>query len=317
MKLKEIYDLAVKAGIEADPRGKEGVGKVLSRVKEKYKKMPDDEKEFFDAEKLTNPYSDTRILAGVPSSEITGILAGIDLEGPEALLADRLNERGKKINLLLAHHPEGRALAQLSEVVAMQADIWHKQGVPINIGDVLVGKRMKEVFCSFIPLNHQRAVDTAKALGFAYLSVHTPADNLVTRFVQKELDTKKPETLDDIVKVLREVPEYHQAAKEGAGPTILVGDPEKRAGRVVVDMTGGTEGPEEAIEKLAQAGVGTLVGMHMGAKLRRKAEESHINVVIAGHATSDGIGLNLFLDKLEAKGIEIISCSGLKRVKRT
>jgi len=32
--------------------------------------------------------------------------------------------------------------------------------------------------------------------------------------------------------------------------------------------------------------------------------------------SSDSLGMNLFLDKLEKKGIEIIPCSGLIRVKR-
>ena len=33
MTLKEIYDVAVQAGIDADPRGREGVEKYLARRK--------------------------------------------------------------------------------------------------------------------------------------------------------------------------------------------------------------------------------------------------------------------------------------------
>jgi hypothetical protein len=39
-------------------------------------------------------------------------------------------------------------------------------------------------------------------------------------------------------------------------------------------------------------------------------------VVIAGHISSDSLGVNLFLDELEKRGIEIIPCSGLIRVSR-
>jgi hypothetical protein len=56
--------------------------------------------------------------------------------------------------------------------------------------------------------------------------------------------------------------------------------------------------------------------MHISEKHRKKAQKAHINVVIAGHMASDSLGMNLFLDELEKKGIEIIPCSGLIRVKR-
>ncbi|MDI6690125.1 MAG: NGG1p interacting factor NIF3 [Actinomycetota bacterium] len=317
MKLREVYRLAVKMGMSKDPRGEKGVKRVLDRIKDNFGQLREEEREFFDIEKLTNPYSDTRILCGDLEMEITGVLAGIDLEVPEVLLADRLNEKGERINLLLAHHPEGSALAALPEVMAMQADIWGKLGVPINIGDVLIDKRMKEVHRALLPLNHNRAVDAARLLGFAFMTIHTPADNLVTSFLQKIFDEEKPYTVKDIADRLRRIPEYNYAAKDSAGPTILVGEPDRRAGKVVVDMTGGTEGPEEAIERLADAGVGTLVGMHMGDKLRKRAEKHHINVVIAGHIASDAVGINLFLDELEKKGVKIIVCSGLRRVRRT
>ncbi len=316
MKVQEIYELAIKEGMKADPRGKEGLKRFLEKSKKEYKNLKDDEREFFDLEKLTNPYSDTRILTGNPNTDVGTILCGVDIEVGEVLLADRLNERGKSIDLLFAHHPEGKSLAGLPGVMKVQADIWHREGVPINIGDFLIDKRMKEVQRSLMPVNHNRAVDAAKLLEIPFMNVHTPADNMVTSFLQKQLDKLSPYTVKDVIDFLRNIPEYNMAAKMGAGPTILVGDGEKRAGRVVVDMTGGTEGPEEVFEKLANAGVGTIVGMHMGSKLREKAEKYHINVVIAGHIASDNLGLNLFLDKLEKEGIGIIECSGFIRVGR-
>jgi len=317
MKLKEIYETALKMGIKADPRGKKGIEKLLARNKEQYKDLKPDEKELFDQDKLSNPYADSRILVGDPEMEVTGILTGIDLEVQEILLADRLNQKGKKINLLLAHHPEGKALATLSDVMAMQADVWANQGVPVNVGDVLIGKRMRDVFRALQPVNHNRAIDAARLLGFAFMCVHTPADNLVTSYLQKLINEKEPYLVKDIMKILKEIPEYKQATQIGNAPMILVGDGEKRVGKVLVDMTGGTEGPAEALEKLSQAGVGTLVGMHLKDELRKKAEDNQLNVVLGGHIASDAIGLNHFLDKIEEKGVEIIPCSGLYRVRRS
>ena len=67
---------------------------------------------------------------------------------------------------------------------------------------------------------------------------------------------------------------------------------------------------------MAQAGIGTIIGTHMGEEHRKEAEKHHINVVIAGHIAFDSLGMNLFLDELEKKDIEVIPVSGLIRVKR-
>ncbi len=317
MKFRAIYDLAIEIGIHHDPRGETEIENALKKKNEQYEGLKDDEKEFFDADELSNPYSDTRMLTGDPDAEINGLIAGIDMETQEVVLADRLREKGEKIDLILAHHPEGKALAALADVMAMQADIWAKYGVPINVGDDLISERMTEVRRGLMPINHNRAVDAARLLGFCMMNSHTPCDNLVTDFVQSYLDEKEPATMGDIVKVLRDIPEYKDAALNNSGPAIIVGDSGKRPGKVIVDMTGGTEGPEAAIERLANAGVGTIVGMHFSDKLRKKASEHHLNLIVAGHIASDAIGMNLFLDKLENNGVSILTTSGLVRVKRS
>ena len=51
----------------------------------------------------------------------------------------------------------------------------------------------------------------------------------------------------------------------------------------------------------------------MKEEYREEAEKAHLNIVIAGHMASDSIGMNLFLDELVKKGIEVITCSGLIR----
>jgi len=67
---------------------------------------------------------------------------------------------------------------------------------------------------------------------------------------------------------------------------------------------------------MSQYGIGTIIGMHMSEEHRKEAEKAHINVVIAGHMASDSLGLNLFLDELEKRGIKVVPVSGLIRVKR-
>ena len=125
------------------------------------------------------------------------------------------------------------------------------------------------------------------------------------------------ETVKDILDMLMTIPEYQEATRRGSGPMLFAGKSDNRAGKIVVtEITGGAEGAHDIYEKMANAGIGTVIAMHQSEKHRKFAENAHINVVIAGHMSSDSIGLNLFLDKLEEHGIEIVPCSGLIRVSR-
>jgi putative NIF3 family GTP cyclohydrolase 1 type 2 len=315
--IKDIYAHVIAEGIAKDPRKPEGVKEALKRVKEKYEALKEDERKEFDLETLTNPYSDTRILYGDPETDVKRLLVGVDIEVGEVMLADRLSDKGKPIDLIMAHHPEGKAFAELHEVMHLQEDILAHFGVPINVAEGIMASRISEVKRGLMPINHNRAVDAAKLLGIPMICTHTVADNQVTTYLQEIFDRENPRTLGDIVKRLKEIPEYAEAAKHGAGPDVVLGSKELRAGKVMVDMTGGTGGSEKAYANLSQAGVGTIVGMHISDKHRKEAEKSHVNVVIAGHIASDSIGMNMLLDGIEKQGVEIITCSGLIRHKRS
>jgi hypothetical protein len=317
MKLKELFDFFVAQGMKKDPRGEEAVRQLLKEAKEKYDKLKDDDKKDFDKETLSNPYVDSRILNGTGSENVKTLLAGIDMETQEVLLADRLSSSGKKIDLVLTHHPEGHAYATFYQVMSMQADIMNKFGVPINVAESLTETRLKEVGRRVMPQNHTRAVDAAKLLGLPFMSAHTVADNQVTTHLQGLFDKKKPKYLKDVMDILKAIPEYIEAVKIGAGPVIISGSSDKRAGKIFVDMTGGTEGAKELIEKLSQSGVGTMICMHMSEDHYKHAQKHHVNVIIAGHIASDNLGLNLLLDEAEKKfgAINVIGCSGFIRIK--
>ncbi len=317
IRLQDLYRIVVEKGIAEDARDRAEIDRVLAAAKKAYDKLDEDEREFFDTEKLTNPYADTRISAGDPDLKVRGLLVGIDMEVGEVLLADRLRDKGAPVDLIFAHHPEGAGYAGLHEVMYMQADLWAAQGVGIGAADALIEPRAQEIRRKVMPANHYRAVDAARLLGLAMMSCHTPADNSVNAFVQRFVDEESPATLDEVVKALRTVPEYADAARKGYGPALIQGRRTARPGRIVVDMTGGTEGPKEALERLSAAGVGTLVGMHYSEEHRTRAEELKLNLIIAGHVSSDTLGMNLVLDEIERAGDVVVHCtSGMVRVKR-
>lgn len=319
MNIQEIYKLAIELGIKNDFRPKAQIGKQLKRIKEKYEKLSKKEKEIFDKEKLVSPYTDSRIHFDAGVKNIKRVMAGIDIDSAELMIATYLNNHNpkNKIDLVIAHHPIGKALADLTDVMHLQADVLAQYGVPINIAESLMKVRISEVARGVNPVNHFKVVDSAKALNTSFMNVHTPADNLVAKFVEAKLRKDKPEYVSDILKLLLEIPEYKEAAKRGAGPTLFSGVPDNQAGKIALtELTGGTEGSKDIYSKMAQAGVGTIIAMHQSEEHKKEAEKAHINVVIAGHISSDSIGMNLFLDELEKKGIEIVPCSGLTRFSR-
>jgi len=313
MTIKEIYNLAIQMGIQADFRGEEDIKKFLENKKKKYEKMDEKEKEEFDIEALENPYLDSRIYHIAEDKEIKKVLVGVDIEPAEILMAKEVGD----IDLIIAHHPVGKGLAHLADVMDLQCDVLNFYGVPINIAEGLMKERIKEVARGVNSANHQRTVDAAKLLKISLVNFHTPCDNLAAKFLKDLIEEKKPERIGELIDLLKEIPEYKEAMKIGAGPKIFVGAPENRCGKVALtEITGGTEGSPKLFEKMAQAGIGTVIGMHISEEHKKEAESAHLNVVIAGHISSDSLGMNLFLDELEKEGIEIIPCSGLIRILR-
>jgi len=315
MKVKDIYRAAVKRGTELDPRGHEEVGQDIKKATAEFDGLKEKDKKWFDMERLSNPYSDTRILYGDPEKEVKTILVGIDVEVGEILLADRLAERGKKIDLVISHHPEGRAMAALYEVMGMQAGLLLKYGVPIHVAEDLMEERIREVERKLLPVNHTRAVDAARLLDVPFMCVHTPADNAVATYLQKLFDGKKPECVSDVMDILGDIPEYQEGRGIAAGPKVVVGSEKRRAGKIFVDMTGGTGGSKKIYDGLSRAGIGTIVGMHISEDHRKEAEKNHLNVLIAGHISSDNLGINLLLDDV-LTGVDVISFSGFRRIDR-
>jgi len=223
------------------------------------------------------------------------------------------------IDLIISHHPLGKALANLHDVMELQCDILNMYGVPINVAEGLMRERISEVARGVNKLNHERTVDTAKLLRFNLMCLHTACDNLAAKFLKDKIEKRKDDLLrlEDLISFLKTMPEYRHAIKIGAGPKIFAGNKESRCGKIALtEITGGTEGSPKLYEKMAIAGIGTIIGMHISEEHKKEAEAANVNLVIAGHMSSDSLGVNLFLDELEKRGVEIIPCSGLIRISR-
>ncbi len=318
--LGQIYRLAVDLGIRNDLRGSVAVRQHLRRVATRHGKLARQERAEFDPDDLWNPYADTRVYVGDERQVIRRAAVGIDVGTSELLLAHELAERERKpIDLVISHHPVGPGLAGLHEVMHLQAEVLAKYGVPINVAQGLLHVRIDEVSRKISPINHQREVDAARLLKISFMSVHTPTDNMVASFLQRILtkSRRKLELVSDVLDLLRTIPEYRAAARWKAGPRLFAGRPDRFAGKIALtEITGGTEGAPEIYHRLATAGIGTIIGMHMSEEHKKQAEEAHVNAIIAGHMSSDSIGMNLFADIIERRGVQIIPFGGFIRISR-
>ena len=316
MKLWDIYKFTIEQGIDSDPRGSETVAFELERLRQEYEKLLQTEKEWFDTELLTNPYPDTRILYGEAGCEIKRLFVGIDVGVSELLLVDRLNEKGAGIDAVMAHHPEGLALTTLHQAMDLQTDIFHGCGVPVHVAEQILQRESEKTHFEISMGNYNRVVDAARLLELPLLTAHTPTDNLVQLFIENKIKHAEPYRVSAILDLLAEEPEYTEARKYEAGPRLLAGSPGNRCGRIMVDMTGGTDAGTDLYEKLAEAGIGTIVAMHVSGSVREVLTKNHVNIIQAGHMSSDSLGLNLLMDQLEARGLSVTAGSGFTRFSR-
>ncbi|MFH0828074.1 MAG: NGG1p interacting factor NIF3 [Candidatus Omnitrophota bacterium] len=289
MKLSYLYSKILEFGIDKDPRE--------------------------DKSKI-GAYPDTAVLYGSPEKDIRKVFIGIDIDTAELMLADKIRA-SKGLDLVFSHHPHGKAYAGMYEVMKLQVDLLINCGLSEKAAKGLMEERMLEVERKISSANHNRAVDAAALLDLPFMCVHTPADNHVWSYLTELFVRNKPYRVSSILEILNGIAEYACANERLAGPKIILGNPNRPCGKILVDMTGGAEGSKEAYDKLYKCGIRTIVSMHLGEEHFKKVKQANLNVVVAGHISSDTLGLNLLLDRIEKiQKLSIISCSGFFRNRR-
>jgi len=260
-----------------------------------------------DAAGLSEAPADSGII--IPGKKIKKVVFGVDMEAAEILIAKQIGA-----DAVITHHPKGGApMVNLYKVMENQIDRMVEAGVPINKAQKALKERMEQVDINLHVSNYDRAVSAAKVLGMPFIAIHSPADKLAERKVQahlnQALEGMGKATLKDVLDALEQLPEYAKAVTK---PVIRVGAEKSFAGKVFVTMAGGTSGGAKVAKAYFEAGVGTLVVMHMPPETIKAVKEQGIgNVVVAGHMASDSVGINEVIRALEAKSLEVIRMSGV------
>ena len=246
----------------------------------------------------------------VEGQGIKKVLMGVDMDTAELMLAKELG-----YHCVVSHHPRNTDTDML-EVLNDHIFKLEALGVPRNKSQKLLAERKDELSYMRHVSNSRRSESAAKLLNMPYMCIHTPTDIIGEAIVQNFLDDKfkgKPETtVQDIVEALEEIGEYKNSVRK---PVIRAGSKESYAGKIYVLMSGLTGPGAKILKAYFEAGVGTLVMMHVPEKDAKEIKEQGIgNVIIAGHMSSDSLGLNKIAQKWAEKGVETTMMSGIVEV---
>lgn len=255
---------------------------------------------------LTEAPADSGVI--VAGENIKKIAFGVDIDTAEIILAKQLG-----FDCVITHHPHSVHKVDLYKVMDNQIDRMVEAGVPINKAQKALAERKEQVDRNMHVTNYEKAATAARMLEMPFIGIHSPADFLVEDFLQEYLDDRlghKPQALvQDVLDCLLELPEYKNTY---AKPKVRVGSEKSYAGKVFVTMAGGTSGGKDVMKAYFEAGIGTLVVMHVPDDVVKAIKEQNIgNVVVAGHMASDSIGINLVIKALEEKGLRVTRMSGV------
>ena len=247
----------------------------------------------------------------VEGTGIKKVLMGVDMDTAELMLAKQLG-----YDCVVSHHPRSTNADILSLLEKAHIGKLEALGVPRNKTQKLISERKTELEYNQHVSNWRRSESAAKLLNMPFLSIHTPADIIGEAIVQAFLDERfkdKPETtVGEVASALEEIGEYKNSARK---PVIRVGSKESYAGRIYVLMSGLTGPGKNILKEYFEAGVGTLVLMHIPEKDAKEVKEQGIgNVLVAGHMSSDSLGLNKIAEKWAEKGVETTMMSGIVEV---
>ena len=246
----------------------------------------------------------------VPGEDIKKVLMGVDMETPELLVAKEIGA-----DCVISHHPKaGMQILDFHKVMERQIDKMVSFGVPINKAQKALEKRKSVVDLNNHVRNYGRFDTAAKLLGISYMNIHMPADIIGENAVQHHLDevfSGRPKaSLDDVIEAIGFMDEYKKSLSK---PIIRVGKGKDYSGRIAVLMAGGTNGGAEVFKAYFEAGVGTIICMHVPEDVREAIAAQNIgNIIVAGHMASDSIGLNRIADAIEAAGVEVVRGFGIE-----
>jgi putative NIF3 family GTP cyclohydrolase 1 type 2 len=226
-------------------------------------------------------------------------LFGVDVTTSELLLAKELG-----CDLVIAHHPIGRAVIDFPQVVIRHVDFMVEKGVPRKVAQKAASELISKLEVRRHPSNYQHVVSAARELGMPLMNIHLPLDQIGRQFLLNAIQSSSAKTAGELVQRLQKIPEFKHAATRVA---LMMGRPTNRLGNWVLVFAAGTNGGYAVAKAYMEHGVETVIYLHIEyEELVRLRKECKGNLIVLGHMAGDSIGINIFLLELTRRGVQAV-----------
>lgn len=243
-----------------------------------------------------------------PGARISHILLGIDVGTSELFMARQLG-----YHAVLAHHPAGYA-GPFWEVYRLHVGQLAAAGVPRDVAEAAVAARIAGFEAAAQRENYDHIASVARLLETPFLNIHSPLDEVGRRIMQATVDealaVNPAATVADLRAALLRLPEFAAARTQMQAP---LGAWDAPAGRVVVSHGAYTNGGYHVARAYLTHGIDTLCCIHFPLEdaQRLAAEGVRGNILVMGHIAGDSVGINPYVARLRADGLEVTTFSGV------
>jgi len=245
-----------------------------------------------------------------PGKDIRRVLIGIDIGGPEVILAHNLG-----YDLAISHHPMGDgAILDFHHVLERHVEQMVAAGVPEGLAKSATSDTIHSRRILNSMRNYDRASSIARLLDMPYMNIHTPLDEIGRRRMSEaasQLD--KRDTVNDLIIFFQDHFAEFRNAKTNI--EVMVGRQENHLGHTVVSHAAGTNGGYPVAKAYFDNGVDTLIYIHCRPddrnKLLQEYQATTKTLIVTGHIASDSLGINPFINRLEECGLEVTPISGI------
>lgn len=246
-------------------------------------------------------------VAFAPDRPVTRIASAINATTGDLLLARQLG-----CDAFLLHHPlAGSASREFYKVLDRMVELLLQHGVDHQAAANAVQPLRTRIRFRDHASDWSSLQAAAELLDLPLFNIHLPADEFGRRAMVDAVSRLTPsDTLADLEKALQALPELTHPANEFIR---LTGDPDRPIGRVAVMHAGGTNGGASVANALFDAGIGTVVYIHIaGEETPKLVDENRGHLLITGHFASDALGINLLMRRAaEHFGVQFVPMGGL------
>ena len=243
-----------------------------------------------------------------PGTRISHVLLGIDVGTSELFMARQLG-----YHAVIAHHPAGYA-GPFWEVYRLHVGQMAAAGVPREVAEAAVAERIAAFEAAAQRENYDHVASVAHLLETPFLNIHSPLDEVGRRIMQATVDealaANPAATVADLRDALLRLPEFAAARTQ---MQVALGAWDAPAGRTIVSHGAYTNGGYRVARAYLTHGIDTICCIHFPQEdaQRLAAEGVRGNILVMGHIAGDSVGINPYVARLRADGLEVTTFSGV------